>query len=124
MVFCSIYFDFSINVKVLRTPELLKFISPVSEIFLSFLFLFPYLQQKDSVSALLGMATAYMMLKQTPRARNQLKRVAKLTWNSEVNMLNSLNFLLNLDFILYFHYFSIYLIEGSARHFSGRWWTS
>jgi tetratricopeptide repeat protein 21B len=29
------------------------------------------------------MAVAYMVLKQTPRARNQLKRVAKNTWNME-----------------------------------------
>ena len=29
------------------------------------------------------MATAHMMLKQVPRARNQLKRVAKIQWNSE-----------------------------------------
>lgn len=27
------------------------------------------------------MATAYMILKQTPKARNQLKRIAKMTWN-------------------------------------------
>lgn len=27
------------------------------------------------------MATAYMMLKQTPRARNQLKRIAKMNWS-------------------------------------------
>lgn len=26
------------------------------------------------------MATAYMMLKQTPRARNHLKRIAKMNW--------------------------------------------
>lgn len=38
--------------------------------------------QKDHVPALLAMATAYMMLKQTPRARNQLKRVAKMNWNT------------------------------------------
>lgn len=31
--------------------------------------------------ALLAMATAYMMLKQTPRARNQLKRIAKMNWS-------------------------------------------
>ncbi|XP_061925819.1 tetratricopeptide repeat protein 21B [Entelurus aequoreus] len=37
--------------------------------------------EKDHVPALLAMATAYMMLKQTPRARNQLKRIAKMTWN-------------------------------------------
>uniref|UniRef100_A0A9R1SDY0 Tetratricopeptide repeat domain 21B n=2 Tax=Cyprinus carpio TaxID=7962 RepID=A0A9R1SDY0_CYPCA len=33
------------------------------------------------VPALLAMATAYMILKQTPRARNQLKRIAKMNWN-------------------------------------------
>lgn len=27
------------------------------------------------------MATAYMMLKQPPRARNQLKRIAKMSWS-------------------------------------------
>ncbi|XP_051938739.1 tetratricopeptide repeat protein 21B isoform X1 [Hippocampus zosterae] len=37
--------------------------------------------EKDHVPALLAMATAYMMLKQTPRARNQLKRIAKMAWN-------------------------------------------
>ncbi|KAG9340863.1 hypothetical protein JZ751_020056 [Albula glossodonta] len=37
--------------------------------------------EKDHVPALLGMATAYMILKQTPRARNQLKRIAKMNWN-------------------------------------------
>lgn len=30
------------------------------------------------------MATAYMILKQTPKARNQLKRVAKMDWYAEV----------------------------------------
>ncbi|XP_017279892.1 tetratricopeptide repeat protein 21B [Kryptolebias marmoratus] len=38
--------------------------------------------EKDHVPALLAMATAYMMLKQTPRARNQLKRIAKMNWNT------------------------------------------
>ena len=37
--------------------------------------------QKDHVPALLAMATAYMILKQTPRARNQLKRIAKMNWS-------------------------------------------
>ncbi|XP_057279730.1 tetratricopeptide repeat protein 21B isoform X2 [Pezoporus wallicus] len=37
--------------------------------------------EKDHVPALLGMATAYMILKQTPRARNQLKRISKMSWN-------------------------------------------
>ncbi len=39
--------------------------------------------QRDSVPVLLGIATAHMILKQTPRARNQLKRVSKMTWTSE-----------------------------------------
>ncbi|KAK7082681.1 Tetratricopeptide repeat protein 21B [Halocaridina rubra] len=38
---------------------------------------------KDHVGPILGMATAYMILKQTPRARNQLKRLAKSVWNFE-----------------------------------------
>ncbi|XP_035377935.1 tetratricopeptide repeat protein 21B [Electrophorus electricus] len=37
--------------------------------------------EKDHVPALLAMATAYMIMKQTPRARNQLKRIAKMNWN-------------------------------------------
>ncbi|XP_007945909.1 tetratricopeptide repeat protein 21B [Orycteropus afer afer] len=37
--------------------------------------------EKDHIPALLGMATTYMILKQTPRARNQLKRIAKMNWN-------------------------------------------
>ncbi|XP_066468231.1 tetratricopeptide repeat protein 21B isoform X2 [Tiliqua scincoides] len=37
--------------------------------------------EKDHVPSLLGMATAYMILKQTPRARNQLKRISKMNWN-------------------------------------------
>ncbi|XP_074729407.1 tetratricopeptide repeat protein 21B isoform X2 [Strix uralensis] len=37
--------------------------------------------EKDHIPALLGMATAYMILKQTPRARNQLKRISKMSWN-------------------------------------------
>ena len=40
--------------------------------------------QREHVGALYGMAAAYMVLKQTPRARNQLKRVAKASWNMEV----------------------------------------
>ena len=39
--------------------------------------------QRENVGAVLGMATAYMLLKQTPRARNQLKRVSKYSWNFE-----------------------------------------
>lgn len=30
------------------------------------------------------MATAHMILKQTPKARNQLKRISKLQWNTSV----------------------------------------
>lgn len=39
--------------------------------------------EKDYVPSLLGMATAYMIMKQVPKARNQLKRVAKMQWYSE-----------------------------------------
>ena len=34
--------------------------------------------------ALYCTAVAYMMLKQTPKARTQLKRVARTAWNLEV----------------------------------------
>ena len=37
------------------------------------------------------MATAYMYLKQTPRARNQLKRIAKMNWTMEVHFPFSFN---------------------------------
>ncbi|OCT63545.1 hypothetical protein XELAEV_18044641mg [Xenopus laevis] len=37
--------------------------------------------EKDHIPAVLGMATAYMILKQTPKARNQLKRISKMNWN-------------------------------------------
>ncbi|CAE1275558.1 TTC21B [Acanthosepion pharaonis] len=39
--------------------------------------------QKDNVGALYGMATAYMVQKQVPKARNQLKRVSKSNWTLE-----------------------------------------
>lgn len=37
-------------------------------------------QYKDSVGPLLGIAAAHTMLKQSQRAKNQLKRVAKNIW--------------------------------------------
>ena len=37
--------------------------------------------QSDHVPALLGSAIAFMILKQVPKARNQLKRIAKMQWN-------------------------------------------
>ncbi|KAJ8866732.1 hypothetical protein PR048_032593 [Dryococelus australis] len=37
----------------------------------------------EHVGVALGLATGYMLLKQTPRARNQLKRVAKSAWSFE-----------------------------------------
>lgn len=36
--------------------------------------------EKDSIPALLAMAQAYMLLKQVPKARTQLKRLAKVPW--------------------------------------------
>ncbi|XP_063227668.1 tetratricopeptide repeat protein 21B-like [Bacillus rossius redtenbacheri] len=38
---------------------------------------------RDHVGVALGLATGYMLLKQTPRARNQLKRVARSAWSFE-----------------------------------------
>jgi tetratricopeptide repeat protein 21B len=38
---------------------------------------------KDNIAVLLGVATAHMILKQIPRARNQLKRIAKMPWNAQ-----------------------------------------
>ena len=43
--------------------------------------------QSDHVPGLLGSAIAFMILKQTPRARNQLKRIAKMPWNPIVSHL-------------------------------------
>nr|XP_014349099.1 PREDICTED: tetratricopeptide repeat protein 21A [Latimeria chalumnae] len=37
--------------------------------------------EKDHVPSLLAMAQAYMILKQTPKARNQLKRITKMNWS-------------------------------------------
>lgn len=37
----------------------------------------------DYIPALVGLATAHQLLKQTPKARNHLKRLAKLPYNSE-----------------------------------------
>ena len=37
-----------------------------------------------------GMAAAYMVLKQPPRARTQLKRISKNTWNIDVRKYNNI----------------------------------
>eukprot|EP00043_Microstomoeca_roanoka_P026514 m.11852 g.11852 ORF g.11852 m.11852 type:complete len:1331 (-) comp6680_c0_seq1:160-4152(-) len=39
--------------------------------------------EKEDVGAILGMARAYVLLKNTPKARHQLKRVTKLEWTSD-----------------------------------------
>lgn len=39
--------------------------------------------EREHVGALYGIAAAYMVLKQTPRARNQLKRIAKNNWTMQ-----------------------------------------
>ncbi|XP_077347338.1 tetratricopeptide repeat protein 21A [Lithobates pipiens] len=41
------------------------------------------IKEKGNVSVLLAMAQAFMILKQTPRARNQLKLLTKATWTME-----------------------------------------
>ncbi|KAJ8985639.1 hypothetical protein NQ317_015135 [Molorchus minor] len=38
---------------------------------------------KDNIGVILGIATAYTLLKQTQRAKNQLKRIVKSTWTFE-----------------------------------------
>lgn len=40
-------------------------------------------EYKEHVGPILGLATAHIMLKQSQRAKNQLKRVAKNVWNFE-----------------------------------------
>jgi tetratricopeptide repeat protein 21B len=41
-------------------------------------------QERDYVPALLGMATGFMMQKQMPKARNQLKRISKMNYDKEL----------------------------------------
>lgn len=45
--------------------------------------------QRDSVPVLLGVATAHVILRQVPRARNHLKRIAKTQWNPQVGVATS-----------------------------------
>ena len=40
-------------------------------------------QDRNYVPALLGIAQAYIFRKEIPKARNQLKRIAKMTYNTE-----------------------------------------
>ena len=40
-------------------------------------------ENPDNVPVLLAMASAFMLIKQVPKARNQLKRIAKMTYNVE-----------------------------------------
>lgn len=40
-------------------------------------------EYRDHVGPILGLATAHILLKQNQKAKNQLKRVAKNTWNFE-----------------------------------------
>ncbi|XP_015209733.2 tetratricopeptide repeat protein 21B isoform X1 [Lepisosteus oculatus] len=42
---------------------------------------FTEMAKKNLIPSLLAMAQAFMILKQTPRARNQLKRLGKMEWN-------------------------------------------
>lgn len=41
-------------------------------------------EQKESVPVLLALATAHVLLRQVPRARNHLKRITKIPWNIQV----------------------------------------
>ncbi|KAJ1556724.1 Tetratricopeptide repeat protein 21B, partial [Cladochytrium tenue] len=40
-------------------------------------------REKEYIPALLGLSVAHMLLKQPPRARNHLKRIAKMDWEPE-----------------------------------------
>ncbi len=40
-------------------------------------------QDRNFVPALLGIAQAHIIRKEIPKARNQLKRIAKMTYNTE-----------------------------------------
>lgn len=40
-------------------------------------------EYRDHVGPILGLATAHILLKQTQKAKNQLKRVARNTWSFE-----------------------------------------
>lgn len=42
-----------------------------------------YFPQRNEVTLLLGIASAHMLLKQVPRARNQLKIASKIQWTPE-----------------------------------------
>ena len=44
-------------------------------------------EQKESVPVLLALATAHVLLRQVPRARNHLKRITKISWNTQVHVL-------------------------------------
>ncbi|KAI8841329.1 hypothetical protein BC829DRAFT_420632 [Chytridium lagenaria] len=46
--------------------------------------------QKEYIPALLGIAVAHMLLKQPPRARNQLKRIAKMEWGGKFDLATEL----------------------------------
>ncbi|KAF0696238.1 Aste57867_12996 [Aphanomyces stellatus] len=41
-------------------------------------------EDRDNVPALLALATAYMLAKQQPKARNQLKRIAKMNYDASI----------------------------------------
>lgn len=46
------------------------------------------LPQKEHSGLVFGIASAYMILKQTPKARNQLKRIAKSQWKYSVSLVH------------------------------------
>ena len=48
-------------------------------------------RQNEHAGVIYGVASAYMLLKQTPKARNQLKRIAKAPWKYLVNIIREIN---------------------------------
>ena len=64
-------------------PVILPPVMPLLEICALALNCWPCLQDRDHVPTLLAMATAFMLLRQKPKARNQLKRIAKMPYTPE-----------------------------------------
>ena len=75
-------------------------------------------QGRDNVGAILGMSIAYQLLKQTPRARNQLKRVFKRGWNfDDAEYLERCWLLLADIYIQVLRYYIQYSVRNLVRHF-------
>lgn len=67
---------------------------------------------RDHVGPALGLATAHILLKQTPRARNHLKRVSKNMWTFEdAEYLERCWLLLGKKYIIFFFFYIFDLMK-------------